>query len=441
MIAYDADSDSGVYAAVTSKTFSHTVGAALSNSILLVGNQARDTSATDHKITGITYNAVALTKVRRDLATNAATEIWFLLAPASGANNVVISFTGTADTGTANAASFSGVDQTRPIADSNGFTSDSTNAPSIDFGIYLDQALIYDSMYTKMVGETAVAGSGQTDVMTALPNGGGDTSRASYKSGLSVGETTTSYSWTTVDTVAYSAVVLRPSGTTGAKIDLINKDSIRTSGSSITRAFDMGSGYSNKLLLVMTTCQDSNHANFPVTGITYNSVALTKVRSDEPAGNVRSEIWQLVAPADGSNNIVVSFTGSLGEVSISVLGLTGVDQTTPIEANTGNSGTSSAPSVSITSTSANAWLASVCVCEDFFLTINHHNIPLSPMTDQSFENTYSGVRPNKVSAGARSMTYDTNSSQAYAQSEVSIAAAAVGGAVTVHALSALGAGS
>lgn len=93
-----------------------------------------------------------------------------------------------------------------------------------------------------------------------------------------------------------------------------------------------------------------------VTGITYNGVALTKVNS-AVQGTVQAELWYLKAPATGAHTIAVTFGGTNNGWQHGVAGsYTGVDQTTPIEANnTGTGGTTSVSS-SVTTLTNGAWV-------------------------------------------------------------------------------------
>lgn len=79
-----------------SATFSHTV-ASSTNSILLVYVSI----ATDSRfVSTITYNGVSLSQaVQRDNSPTHEAEIWYLLNPSSGANNVVVTLTGVPTTG------------------------------------------------------------------------------------------------------------------------------------------------------------------------------------------------------------------------------------------------------------------------------------------------------------------------------------------------------
>jgi len=85
-IVFDASSSG--QAVATSLTFAHTNTG--SNLILFVGTWQN--SATDN-ITGITYNNVAMTKIDGLLNSdsNNYLQLWYLVGPAAGANNVVVS--------------------------------------------------------------------------------------------------------------------------------------------------------------------------------------------------------------------------------------------------------------------------------------------------------------------------------------------------------------
>lgn len=105
-IAQDATS-SGVVNPGTSLTYSHTCTG--SNLILFVG--VRGTS-TNGSITGVTYNGVAMTEVARVLETggNIYNYLFYLIAPATGTNNVVVSSNSNSLI-TAVSASFTGAKQ------------------------------------------------------------------------------------------------------------------------------------------------------------------------------------------------------------------------------------------------------------------------------------------------------------------------------------------
>lgn len=73
-----------------------------------------------------------------------------------------------------------------------------------------------------------------------------------------------------------------------------------------------------------------NNPSDVVTGATYAGVAMTRVRMD-----TTTYIYKLVAPATGANNIVVSLS-SASPVAVFGQSFTGVDQTTPNDADSGS---------------------------------------------------------------------------------------------------------
>lgn len=198
----------------------------------------------------------------------------------------------------------------------------------------------------------------------------------------------------------------------------------RTSSGGITLAHTTGS-LTNGVMYVLIGLQDSNHANMPVTGVTYGGVALTKIRSDEAVGNVRSEIWRLKNPAAGAANVIVSTTGSLGETAAIVITLSGVDQSTTEEANQGTTGSSSSPSQSITTLTNSAWILTVCTAESTFSSNGTGQNTAATLTDQSYENTR-GSYEEKATAGADTQSFGLGSSQPYAISTVAVKPAASG---------------
>ena len=106
-----------------------------------------------------------------------------------------------------------------------------------------------------------------------------------------------------------------------------------------------GSG-TDRLLVVGTSVGD-NPAT--VTGVTYGSIALTKLRSDVNTGDdTTTELWYLINPANGINIITVTMSEG-GSAVGGAVSFTGVDQVTPFSSNTGATGTGTPASVVVTS--------------------------------------------------------------------------------------------
>ncbi len=100
-----------------------------------------------------------------------------------------------------------------------------------------------------------------------------------------------------------------------------------------------------------------------VSGVTYGGVALSLVGTATAAAYQKTWIYQLVAPATGTANVVVTFSTApnTGAV-VGVMTFTGVDQSVPLGTFAGANGTSAAPSVNVSSASG----------ELVFDTVNHY---------------------------------------------------------------------
>ncbi len=100
-------------------TFAHTT-TATANRLLLVGVSINITNAPTAGVVGVTYNGTALSFVgaHNDAGNTRRVEMWYLLAPVSGTQNVVVSVNvpgGVIDGVVAGATTFTGVDQTSPL--------------------------------------------------------------------------------------------------------------------------------------------------------------------------------------------------------------------------------------------------------------------------------------------------------------------------------------
>ena len=111
--------------------------------------------------------------------------------------------------------------------------------------------------------------------------------------------------------------------------------------------------------LVLVVGVSIRHNTVTVTGITYNGIALTQIRTDGRTSLTYSEIWFLKAPATGSNTIAVTLSGGPTRSISGAVSLTGVDQTTPNDADNGATGSSTTPSASVTTVADNAWIVDV----------------------------------------------------------------------------------
>ena len=80
-----------------------------------------------------------------------------------------------------------------------------------------------------------------------------------------------------------------------------NSDGITPSSNQVSFTHTIGAG-SNTMLVVAGLARDGT-----VTGVTYNSIALTKEIDRNSANALYSSLWTLAAPSAGSNSVVVTF--------------------------------------------------------------------------------------------------------------------------------------
>ena len=109
----------------------------------------------------------------------------------------------------------------------------------------------------------------------------------------------------------------------------------QVSGAAPTITLAHTSAGTNLVLVVGVSINITNNTGATVTGVTYNGTALTSAGAHNDAGNTRRvEMWSLIAPAIGANNVIVTLslpggTGTLGVV-VGAITFTGADQTSPL---------------------------------------------------------------------------------------------------------------
>ena len=145
-IALDVKSDGGIESVGTTLTWSHTCTG--TNLILVVG-----ATKTSNDITGITYNSVALTAGPNQAPTagNEGAQLWFLVNPSTGANNIVITASTTRLTGVA--VSYTGAKQTGQPDSSN--TGSAASATSLS----VSTTVVASNCWLVMMTDTSAAGT------------------------------------------------------------------------------------------------------------------------------------------------------------------------------------------------------------------------------------------------------------------------------------------
>ena len=132
-------------------------------------------------MTGVTYNGVAMTLGGSLNGSDGdRTTLFYLVAPATGANNVVVTFSATTFSAVAGAVSFSGVHQSAPVGSyvsaSGTSTAPSVNASSEAGGMVIDCLAV-------AVGGAPSVGASQTQRWNDNETTGGETGAGSTEAG------------------------------------------------------------------------------------------------------------------------------------------------------------------------------------------------------------------------------------------------------------------
>jgi hypothetical protein len=212
-------SNGGVIASQTSETFSHNNNG--EDVIVLVA--LRDARTAD-TITGVTYGGAAMapdvSNHMQDVpsSTNGdlRTYIFRKQGAAAGANNVVVSFSGTVVHGAAFAVSVSGLNASgQPDATANAGEPEPGSEVAIDTQIttVAQKVIIFDVAYSKDNANFNV-GTGRTQIGQLSPNGGDDRAFASYVIKSAQGTYTIDWADTNYgDDYSHSVVAYKAAGT------------------------------------------------------------------------------------------------------------------------------------------------------------------------------------------------------------------------------------
>lgn len=213
-IAIDATSASSGVSSVSSVTYSHTVAGA--NEVIVISIGARTNKAnTNNIVSTVTYNGTSCTSQRADanIASDPDTfsgrsAIYTLVNPSTGANNVVVTWTGTVTYGASGASSWTGADQTTPVNAVGGATGTSTTL-SAGITTTVDNCYLVDAVYSR--SGTLTKNAAQTTIAN-ISIAGDDTVGASYKNAGTAGAKT--MDWTESadgNDWAMSVIALAPS--------------------------------------------------------------------------------------------------------------------------------------------------------------------------------------------------------------------------------------
>lgn len=371
-IKFDSSSNSGVKTTETTYSWSHTCAG--DNGLLVVGVASRPSPIT---VASITYGGVNLTKIREDTNGNRIADLWYLIGPMPGANNVVVTLSGATPThSSAFASSYTGVDQTNPLDSQNGFNSAATTTPLVTVPTTLQNYLIVDLLNTGLDDGVATPGVDQTAV-GLLISVGSCTATSNYKIASPSRTSTMSYTVTSSN-AALSAATFKPAPAsfmarslttalarflnptqslssnsagiifTTSQI-LIDKISQIAVASGSTTSVDHYVSSQDAVLLVFASQMGIAQG---INAVTLNGSALTNL-SPNSVSTLAGGIFYSVNPNVGINTITANITLAAA-MQLIVISLLGVDKKTLTPIATSGNGLASSPSLSIVPSSANS---------------------------------------------------------------------------------------
>lgn len=145
-----------------------------------------------------------------------------------------------------------------------------------------------------------------------------------------------------------------------------------------------------------------------VTGITYNSVAMTFLGAQNSvSGAARVELWGLIAPSTGSNTISVTLSGSIASAGCAS-SYTGVHQSVPTEAfnsaQATNVGAADA-TVNVTTVADNDWVVDMVATDDTAITVGSGNTSRGNVTGVGGSGAMGDNNAAKTPAGSVTMSW------------------------------------
>lgn len=138
-------------------TISHTVSSNLSNRGILVGIGANDPTTADLIVNSVTYNGVNLTSLVTQLSTENDERVywWFLENPATGANNLVVTWAGTVTDGNVHIVTLGNVLQSGQPDDADGTVDDASTTFSVTTTPVTDRSMVFSFCATNDFGSVS----------------------------------------------------------------------------------------------------------------------------------------------------------------------------------------------------------------------------------------------------------------------------------------------
>lgn len=308
--------------------------------VYVVGESASD------QITAVTWNSVSMTKIAAaQTPTDRYSSVWWVANPAS---STTISFTG----GTywrSFSFYYTGASQTGQPDSSNTGTSSSSTALTIATTVVSSDSW-YVMCQKDSTGGLTYTGSGVLSSMRANADAGGIAiSDSNGTVGLGSQSGTLTSTSTNHGGIAFS---IKPA--TVRAVTFGGAASSNFGAGSSTQSLALTIAGSNPGLLVAFSYNNVASTN----SCTWNGTSMTSVTKLANVNARSLELFYLDAPAVGSYNVVLTFSGASVEGTLNAVYYNGVAQSGFVEANGTTSQATNVASVNVSVTSAtdNAWI-------------------------------------------------------------------------------------
>lgn len=337
MPTFDAASEvSGL--AVSGLSVSHTCSG--SNRGLLV--EAFQSATAAGTVTACTYNSVAARELLSELnPTSFRGTLLFLVAPATGANTLSVTYSKSEDEVAMGGTSYTNVRQTDsvgPAVGANGLSS----APTVTIPSATGEVVVAGVYHFQSPPGSLTPGAGQTERWEIEEIVAGLDAGASEEAGAA--SVTMSYTGS-ADFWLILGVSLRDASAS-ARWPL--QDAVSSVSGTSVSGLSVAHVCSGGKRLLLAGAGQSSGVPGTATGATYNSVAMTSVATVVNSF-CRGTLFRLISPASGSNTLAVTFSQTEDEAVLGGVSKTSVDQTTPLGTAATASGFGTVPSIAVTS--------------------------------------------------------------------------------------------
>ncbi len=172
----------------------------------------------------------------------------------------------------------------------------------------------------------------------------------------------------------------------------------------------------NRLLVVGPSGYDTADS---VTGATYNSVSMTVVPSSSTSnGNHTISQYGLIAPSTGANTVLVSATGPMTDLGAGAVSYTDAHQTTPFGTAVTATGTSTTPTVNVSSAADEIVVDALNILHNGTLTVGAGQTQRWQAIGGSGFIKYAGS--TETGSATTTMSWANSTSQAWAISAVPV---------------------